>query len=224
MIAPLRQLLQPFSVGGGLNNLQHNLTQLGPAGQAQQPNPLAPLLESNQKAYKLLSKIPMTVGRGSGPYQSEVYQPWSEDNPTPGKFHIELRHYLDQPQSAEDISHLMIGETFHHLGTRKPDGQPVDPQWYGLKQKVFQTMAPHDLANEQRNWKNAQAQGDTRSFDDWVQESMLDQYIGGVMFPLSNEPEWVKRSQNLPRTNPQQSAVIEQMRQYLTTGQPPTGE
>jgi len=53
-----------------------------------------------------------------------------------------------------------------------------------------------------------------------LQRSYLDQYIGGVMFPLSDPrwSEWQERAQSLPRVAPQQSAVIERMRQLLTTG------
>jgi len=181
----------------------------------------APIVQSMKRDYPLLANIPFTVGKGTGPYQSEVYEPWVKDSPTPGQFHIQLRHYLDQPRSQEDIRKLATGETFHYLGKVDPrTDQPVNKPWYDLKQQVLATMPPHDLENARDRWKEEQAQpqNERRSFDEFLQTSYLDQYIGGTMFPLSNEEEWVQRARNLPRTAPKQAAVIERMRQLLTTG------
>jgi hypothetical protein len=182
-------------------------------------DPYAGIAQSMRRDYPLIANIPFTVSRGQGPYESEVYQPWDKENPTPNQFHIELRHYLDQPRSQDDIRRLLTGEMFHHLGHLKPDGTPVNPQWYGLKQEVINTLSPGDFANAQRNWQQAsQNEGEKRSFADWMQQSNIDQFIGGTMFPLSNEQEWLQRARDLPRYNPQQAKVIERMRQLLTTG------
>lgn len=186
------------------------------------PNdPYAPMLQSVRRDYPLLANIPISIGRNpTGEYQSEVFQPWDKDNPTPNQFHIELRHVLDQPQKPDDIRRLLIGESFHHLGAVNPQtGQPVNPRWYALKQEVINNMGDRDLANAKRNWANAVKNGgETRTFAQWMQESAIDQFIGGTMFPPSTEQEWIDRARDIPRYNPQQSAVIEQMRQLLTTG------
>lgn len=189
-------------------------------------DPYASMIQSMNRDYPLIANIPFSVSRGKGPYESEVFMPWNkQENPTPGQFHIELRHYLDQPRSQDDIRRLLTGEMFHYLGTKNPEtGEPVNPQWYALKQQAINTMSPHDLANAQRNWALARkSEGETRSFDDWMQQSAIDQFIGGTMFPLSSEQEWVQRARDIPRYNPQQSKVIEQMRQLLTTGKLPNG-
>jgi hypothetical protein len=182
-------------------------------------NPYAPMIQSMNRDFPLIAKIPFSVSKGTGPYESEVYQPWDKESPTPGQFHIELRHYLDQPRSQDDIRRLLTGEMFHHLGAVDPrSGNPVNPQWYQLKQEAINTLSPRDFANAQRNYAEAVKGGETRSFGEWMQQSAIDQFIGGTMFPLSSEQEWVQRAREIPRYNPQQSAVIERMRRLLTTG------
>jgi hypothetical protein len=186
-------------------------------------DPYAPMIQSMNRDYPLIANIPFSVGRGTGPYQSEVYEPWVKDSPTPGQFHIELRHFLDQPRSQEDIRKLLTGEMFHYLGNVDPrTNQPVNKPWYDLKQQILSTMPPHDLQNARDRWmeEQAQSQNERRSFDEFLQRSYLDQYIGGVMFPFKDPQwsEWQERAQNLPRYAPKQSAVIERMRQLLTTG------
>jgi hypothetical protein len=109
---------------------------------------------------------------------------------------------------------------FHHLGAIDPrTGQPVNSPWYQLKQEVINQMDPRDFANAQRNYANAVKEGgESRTFAQWMQESAIDQFIGGTMFPPSTEQEWVQRARDIPRYNPRQSATIERMRQLLTTG------
>jgi len=185
------------------------------------PDPYTAMLADIKSKYRLLSDVPIDVTKGSGPYYSETYQPWQADNPTPGQLHIEMRHYEDQPRSRQDTENLITGETFHYLGNVKPDGQPVDPKWYAMKQQVWQTMPQHERQNAHDRWIDEQANpnADKRSFERFLQESYLDQYIGGVMNPLGFEQEWRDRARSLPKVAPQQAAVINQMRQYLTTGQ-----
>jgi hypothetical protein len=185
------------------------------------PNdPYAPIIQSMRRDFPLIANIPFSVGKGTGPYQSEVYQPWSEENPTPGQFYIQLRHMLDRPQTQDDLRRAFTGEMFHHLGAIDPrTGQPVNSPWYQLKQEVINQMDPRDFANAQRNYAEAvKNDGEKRTFAQWMQESAIDQFIGGTMFPPSTEQEWVQRARDIPRYNPQQSATIERMRQLLTTG------
>jgi len=185
-------------------------------------DPYAPMIQAMHRDYPLIANIPFSVSKGTGPYQSEVFMPWDRANPTPDQFHIELRHFLDEPQTQGDIRGLLTGEMMHYLGTVDPrTGQPVSPQWYALKQKVIDQLSPNDLANAQRNWSEAvKSAGETRSFHDWMEQSNIDQFIGGTMFPPSNPrwAEWQERARNMPRYNPQQWATIERMRQLLTTG------
>lgn len=188
-------------------------------------DPYAPIIQSMNRDFPLIANIPFSVSKGQGPYWSEVYQPWDKENPTPNQFHIELRKWAEQPHSDDDTRRLLTGEMFHHLGAVNPTtGQPVNPQWYGLKQEVINTMAPNDFKNAQLNWANAvKNEGEKRTFAQWMQESNIDQWIGGTMFPLSKDQEWLDRARDLPRYNPQQAKVIEQMRQLLTTGRLPNG-
>lgn len=183
-------------------------------------DPYAATTQWMRRTYPLIANIPFSVGRNpQGEYQSEVFMPWGQDNPTPGEFHIELRHFLDRPQTEEDLRRTLTGEMFHYLGAKNPQGERVNPQWYALKQRVIQTMSPRDFENAQRNWINAKkTAGETRSFDQWMDESAIDQFIGGTMFPPSTEQEWVDRARDLPRYAPLQSQTIERMRQLLTTG------
>src|SRR5262252_9079329 len=91
--------------------------------------PYAPMIQAMHRDYPLIANIPFSVSKGTGPYQSEVFMPWDRANPTPDQFHIELRHFLDEPQTQGDIRGLLTGEMMHYLGTVDPrTGQPVSPQ------------------------------------------------------------------------------------------------
>ena len=64
-------------------------------------------------------------GQTNEDYYSEFYAPWAEDNPAKGVPTIEL--YKDV--KGQELKNLMLGETFHHLGSVNPEtGNPVDPE------------------------------------------------------------------------------------------------
>src|SRR4051812_43212163 len=113
---------------------------------------LAPMMEQIQKENPALAAHPFHVRRGTGPeaYQSEFYSPWSTDNPAPGLPTIEL--YNSKVQGQE-LKNLLLGETFHHLGSVDPKTEkPVDATWFGYKQKFLDSLTPDQINNDLQDY------------------------------------------------------------------------
>lgn len=165
-----------------------------------------------QQRFPRLSRIPLNVTAGQGPYESEVYQPWDKDNPSKGKFTVQLRSERAKGQTGQMLQDSIAAESFHHLGTLKPDGTPVDPQWWNLKQQFRDTLTPGDLRLARQHWQEEQKSGEKRSFDDFLNQNYLDMFIRGYIFPQSQGQEWVDRR---GKWNPQQAVVLEKMKGLL---------
>lgn len=179
-------------------------------------DPYQSTIANVQQRYPRLKNVPLSVTTGTGPYESEVYQPWSQDNPNKGKFTIELRSARTKAQRGQDLEDSIAAESLHHLGTTRPDGKPVDPKWYALKQQYRQVMSPGDMRLAQQHWQEEQKSGEKRSFDQFMNESYLDMFFRGYLFPKNQGQEWVNRMQRGGWT-PQQKQILEQMRQHLMT-------
>lgn len=158
--------------------------------------------------------MPLAATTGSGPYESEVYQPWDDQNPNKGKFTVELRSAKSKGQTGQALQDSIAAESFHYLGATKPNGIPVDPTWYKLKQQFRQTLTPRDLELAKQHWQEEQKSGEKRSFDQFMNQSYLDMFVRGYIFPESQGREWVNRKGKWPA---QQSAVLDKMKQLLMT-------
>ena len=180
------------------------------------PDPFSAATSSVQQRFPRLKNVPLNVTTGSGPYESEVYQPWQEDNPAKGKFTVQLRSDQAKSQRGRMLEDSIAAESFHHLGTLKPDGTPVDPEWWNLKQQFRQTLTPGDLKLAKQHWQEEQKSGEKRSFDDFLNHNYLDMFVRGYIFPESQGQEWVDRK---GKWNPKQAAVLEKMKQLLQSQQ-----
>ena len=166
-----------------------------------------------QSKYPIFKDVPMAVTKGSGPYHSETYMPWDEENPQRGKLHIQLRSPEAQAQTGDQLHNTIVTEGMHYLGAKKPDGSPVNPQWYALKQQFRQAMTPRDLELAKQHWQDEQKSGgEKRSFDQFMDRSYLDMFFRGYLFPENQGKEWVDRKGKWP---PQQAAVMEKARSLL---------
>jgi hypothetical protein len=174
-----------------------------------------------RKKYPILSNVPIKVTKAPGPYEDETYQPWGEDNPDPGNLSIQIRHA--RPKTQQELENIVTTESMHYLGTRKPSGEPVNPAWWNLKQQFRQAMTPRDMELAKQHWQEEQQQfastggkeGDKRSFDDFMNQSYLDMFMRGYMFPQSQGQEWVERQGHWP---PAQAKILDQMQTLLRTG------
>lgn len=178
-------------------------------------DPYASTVQAVKRQYPLLADAPLRLVKGAAnlPYEDETYQPWSEGNPFPGNVTVQIRHA--QPKTPQDLHDLLSSEALHYLGITKPSGEPVNPQWWALKQQFRGAMTPKDMELARQHWNEEQASGEKRSFDDFMNQSYLDMFFRGYMFPKSQGQEWVDRIGKWP---PAQTKILDRMQQLLTTG------
>lgn len=156
-------------------------------------------------------------GQSAGPNddrQLEFYHPSQPDNPNPGKNTLEIYNRdLKGPMLQEAIA----GDMLHRLGAvDEKTGQPVDPQWQDLRQQLSASRTSTQKAIDAKAYrtdKQSPVYGNlVGSQQDWDQESRLDAYVRGGVFPKSN-PEWQGGY-----FTPEQEAIFGKMRNYLKAG------
>jgi hypothetical protein len=142
----------------------------------------------------------------SGGNQLESYPADESDNPNPGQRTIEV--YKGSLQ-GDRLVNAVAGDLLHHLGSvDRVTGQPVDPTWHGMKQAFIDTLTPQQMKVDLQAYKQDQAQGETRTIDDWMQNSRSDAYLRGYLTPDENN-EWKDVY------TPNQKQMLDGMRQYL---------
>ena len=172
------------------------------------------LLAELGRQYPPLSKHQFGVSLGSGPYYSEFYPPWESQNPTPGQPLIQLRE-KGQQLSPKSMKNLLLGETFHHLGARDPTGVPIDPSFRMLKELFMQNLTPQQLQRDRQSYlEQMTTGGETRSFQEWMDQSQADAYLRGYLSPI-NEAERLDWASTY---TPHQRRILNQMKEYLGTG------
>lgn len=176
------------------------------------PDPINAAMQSVQSKYPIFKNIPMAVTRASGPYESETYMPWDEENPQKGKLHVQLRSQGVQAQTGQQLHDTIASEGLHYLGAKQPDGQPVNPQWYALKQQFQQALTPRDVELAKQRWQEEQKNGEKRPFQQFMDQSYLDMFFRGYLFPQNQGPEWVARQGKWP---PQQAQIMEKARALM---------
>jgi hypothetical protein len=182
-------------------------------------DPYASAVQAARRQYPIYADAPIVVQKGAPglPYEDETYMPWSKENPSPGNVLIQTRHF--QPKTPEEMQTMIATEGMHYLGAMQPTGQPVNPAWWALKQKYRGAMSDKDMALAQQHWQE-ESKADpehARSFDDFMNQSYLDMFFRGYMFPKSQGQEWVDRMAR-GGWSPQQRAILDQMYRMLTTG------
>ncbi len=208
---------------------------------------LLPLVESVFQKYPALARhradFAVITGKPMGPHtgQLESYPPEELYNPIPGKATTEL-YNRDVPPEAQ--SQLIAGDMLHRMGAVDFEtGQPVDPEYRAMKSQLLATMTPQqDKMNHaafDRNKARSDPrtfdqfrtsptpQGDLRTFDQFMDTSLGDEFIMGALTPDHGD-YWRGRPGTHQRSvyTPQQDALLNQMRQYLSGGSAllPTGK
>lgn len=168
-------------------------------------------LAKARSEYPALAKYPVTVQRYTGgdrPGYLEFYPPWEERNPNPGTITVEVY----KPMRGELLSRAIAGDLAHMAGAVDPrTGKPVDPAFYALKRQFATTLTPEQLAVDRRAHQD---EGDPRPFEDWHEQSRLDAYLRGWIFPDERD-EW--RRQGV--YTPEQTKLLQRMQRYLRGGQ-----
>jgi len=170
-------------------------------------------LASEIKAeYPGLASIPFTIMESDGPGKSETFPSFeTKDHPLPGQNVIQLRSDSKRftPQQRKS---MVTGELLHVMGAKDPDGKPVNPGFRKFKDAYVQSLTPDQWQFHHRVWRNQVNQGEeTRSFEDWMDVSRVDQFIGAFLFPNVYSSEFDRDTD----FTPEQQKILGQAEKYL---------
>jgi hypothetical protein len=131
--------------------------------------------------------------------QLEWYPPNERDNPHPGTYTSEI---FNPTITNRELPTAIAADALHGL-------KITDPQYAQMRQKFGATLTPRQHEIDQRAYAEA---GEQRPFNQWMEDSRLDAYLRGYMFP-DKADEWRKGGMYTP----EQQQELEQMRTYLRT-------
>lgn len=138
----------------------------------------------------------------------EFYQPWETYNPHFGRPYLEV---YDKNLKGKALQDMLAADTLHYLGAAQPNGIPVDPAWSIMKKNFARAMSPAAEKINKSEYADEQKNGEKRTFDEWMQQSRIDAYLRGALFPDIN-PEWQR--EGLYSTK--QKDIIDSMRKYIS--------
>jgi hypothetical protein len=180
--------------------------------QAQDAQELMPMMQELQQQYPLLGKHQFHVRKGEGPYYSEFYSPWDPENPAKGIAAIEIQG-KGQKLKPDAMKRLLLGETFHHLGSVDPTtNQAVDPKWMALKQQFLDSLTPQQIQTDITDYSALNRGGITYpSMAEYYTKNRIDAYFRGYLAPVTDEEKtrWGRTY------TPQQQQILEQAKTYL---------
>lgn len=193
----------------------------GGAGSTEPDVGFGPMLQSIGEKYKALaphvSNFQVQWGAQDGSIvpggHLEFYPPWESENPNPGKPTLEL---YDREMKGPALESAVVGDMLHYLGAVDPaSGKAVDPNWRALRSQLIAARDPDSQKMDANAYKEDRAQGETRSFEDWMNESRADAYVRGYLTP-DKANEWADVY------SPQQKEILKRMKGYLTSGRSPS--
>jgi hypothetical protein len=141
----------------------------------------------------------------------EFYPPWESENPNPGKATLEL---YNTGMKGGALESAVLGDMLHYLGATNPEtGKQIDPTWRRLRDKLMTIRGAKNLEMDRREYEEAKKEGESRSFEDWMNESRADAYVRGYLTP-DEADEWRKNSVYTP----EMEKTLETMKSYLSSG------
>ena len=173
-----------------------------------------PVLEGVASAYpRLRQYTPQTIvkiGTANDGRQLEYYSPWERENPNPGKITVEI---FNHDLKGRELSEAIALDMLHYLGGLAPDGHPIDPAFYAMKQEMKSAILAADRRMDTEAYEEERRAGLAGpSYEDWLDDNRVDAYIRGYVSPEMN-PEWRQ-----PGTfTPEMEQVGERIKQYLQT-------
>jgi hypothetical protein len=196
---------------------------LGPEGQSllrtlqfngnDKPNPYAAAQQEALDKYPFLQRLgaPIVLTQGKGPFESESYMPQSSDNPQPGNYTVQLRNkdLINDPSRWSGI-----------LGREGLD-------WVARQDPVYQSAAQafkDSMSDEQRKTSRARYDrlqktfGDMGTFDDFLKDSEIQEYMGGYLFS-DVIPGWTGEKGKGQYT-PEQERMMDSLKDYLMKPNP----
>jgi hypothetical protein len=167
-----------------------------------------------------LSQVQVQSGKKSSPRDDrglEFYPPWESKNPNPGKITLELFDSL----KGDQLTTALGGDLLHYLGGVDPrTNKPIDAEYQKLKTEVMNSRTSHQDTIDRRIYEDEKRTGgETRSYEDWLQQSRIDAYIRGYVTPELGgryPDEWRK---NGWYDDPRMKKAVEKIKTYVTTAQ-----
>lgn len=188
-----------------------------PSPQVTSPEDVA-ILNTIGKKYKALAPhvgnaaVIQTPDMGDG-RQLEFHHPISSENPVPGK----MTFQMFRPFEGAEREDAIAADALHYIGGRKEDdaGDPIDPKWSGMREKLWEMRSPVQKAVDQHNYDEDHEEGQT--FDAWANRNRKDAYVRAGIFPERN-PDWNRGPDDPMGWTPAQKAHFAEMRGYLERG------
>lgn len=185
--------------------LQQALTAMAQTKAARPPNIASQVVPGVEAAYPALSGSGLQVvdsrSNGMNDNRQLEYYPANESwNPLPGKPTIDVFNPAIKGQGFQDA---VAADMLHGLPQR-------DPTWRAYREQFKTTLTPRQQAIDRQAYAEDRAQGETRSYGEWMDGNRVDAYLRGYLFPDAND-EWRKGGVYTP----QQSQVLDRMRAYL---------
>ena len=158
--------------------------------------------------------IPFEVMEGGGEGFSESFPYWeSQGHPKPNTNVIQLRP-SSRDFSEKRMKSLISGELIHFLGGTDDQGAPTNPKFKKFKDAYIQSLTPEQLAFHRRSYDEvAVPSGEQRPFNQWMEHSRIDQFIGAYLFPSD---EHLAAGFNTDADfNPEQKKIMDRASQFL---------
>lgn len=160
--------------------------------------------------------------RQKTPYGQERYSEWYEPGEKGGTKHDMLPNPGNPKRAVDEIyrpdvlsnpdmkKELILGEMLH--------GAAQDPQYAQFRNQFAQSFTPQEQQRQLHGMTDKQSDfyaypGETQA--QMMNRSGTDAYLRGSFMPHLDDPRWAQSY------SPAQQAIVQQMQQYLKTGQHP---
>ena len=150
------------------------------------------------------------------PGKSEYFGRNEPNNPYPGERTVQL---YDPDYTGDKLKNLLFGERFHALGQedkgwieKKRRFYELLPDWdkQMLRDKHGQMALPQDQRTNEKIKEAYPDYVEDRPYEEWLDQSEMDQWMGALINPPNDEWEKV-------RWSPDHKRLREEMLQYLRT-------
>lgn len=136
--------------------------------------------------------------------KAEFYPAEENDNPLRGKPTVEI---FDPSLKDADLENMIVADFLHNLSKE-------DPVVSGLRGKFASTLTKRQKQIDKNAYKEAKSNGEKRSFEDWLDQSRMDQYLIAQFLPKGSQD----RKEWLSGMTPEQRGILSEIEHYMRVG------
>jgi hypothetical protein len=108
---------------------------------------------------------------------------------------------------------MVSGEMLHFMGANDPQGRPVHPEFRKFKDAYRASLTPEQLEMHHRSYQmSIEKFGETRPFDQWMDVSRIDQFMGAFLFPSKELSKNFNKQRDF---TPEQHRILGQANDFL---------